>query len=89
MTAPTRRPVAPVRVCAVSGDDIAQRPDRLVTEEPLELRIHGPGQPPAPLAVTMRTPGRDFDLAVGFCATEGLAQPRAVPSVAYCLGPRL
>jgi len=63
------------------GDDIAQRPDRLVTEEPLELRIHGPGQPPAPLAVTMRTPGHDFDLAVGFCTTEVLAQPGAVASV--------
>ena len=38
----------------------------------MEIRVHGPGQDPEPLVVTMRTPGNDFDLAVGFCITEGV-----------------
>ena len=63
-----------------------ERPDRLVTEEPMEIRVHGPGQAPAPLAVTMRTPGNDFELAVGFCHSEGvLAGPDELGEVGYCL----
>src|ERR1700745_751765 len=45
-------------------------PDRVAVEEPLEIRIGG-----APVAVTMRTPGHDEELALGFCLSEGL-QPR-------------
>src|SRR5437867_5043289 len=41
--------------------------DRLAVEEPLEIRIDG-----RPVAVTMRTPGHDEELALGFCLTEGL-----------------
>lgn len=41
--------------------------DQLATEEPLEIRVDGD-----PLAVTMRTPGHDAELAAGFCLTEGL-----------------
>jgi len=41
--------------------------DRLAVEEPLEIRIGG-----EPVAVTMRTPGNDEELALGFCITEGL-----------------
>jgi FdhD protein len=55
-----------VHVRAIDGDDLLERPDRVVTEEPMEIRVHGPGQAPRPLAVTMRTPGSDFELAVGF-----------------------
>jgi FdhD protein len=43
------------------------RPDTIVVEEPLEIRVSG-----AALAVTMRTPGKDMDLAVGFLLTEGV-----------------
>jgi len=43
-------------------------PDRLAVEEPLEIRLDG-----EPIAVTMRTPGHDDELALGFCFTEGLA----------------
>src|SRR4051794_22954842 len=42
-------------------------PDELAVEEPLEIRVDG-----APLAVTMRTPGEDEELAIGFLAGEGL-----------------
>lgn len=66
-------------------DGVHDRPDRLVTEEPLELRAGGPGQEPVPVAVTMRTPGHDFELAVGFLLTEGLVvSPADVADVRYC-----
>jgi len=75
-----------VRVCAVDGDAVRDRPDKVVTEEPMEIRLHGPGQEPDALAVTMRTPGNDFELAVGFCVTEGLLRtPDDLDTVAYCL----
>jgi FdhD protein len=41
--------------------------DQVAVEEPLEIRING-----APVAVTMRTPGQDEELALGFCLSEGL-----------------
>jgi len=85
-TGPARRPVTSVRVCVVDGDGARERPDKVVTEEPMEIRLHGPGQSPVALAVTMRTPGHDFELAVGFCLTEGLLRGFAdLDSVAYCL----
>src|SRR5437016_881178 len=46
--------------------------DQVAVEEPLEIRIGG-----APVAVTMRTPGHDEELALGFCLSEGL-RPAAV-----------
>src|SRR5262245_24999898 len=80
------RPVTAVRVHAVEGDQAHVRPDRLVTEEPMEIRVQSPGRDPERLAVTMRTPGADFELAVGFCLTEGIIDdPQALASVAYCL----
>jgi FdhD protein len=49
--------------------------DRLAVEEPLEIRIDG-----RPIAVTMRTPGHDEELALGFCLSEGLpARAARVP----------
>ncbi len=49
----------------------AEEVDRLAVEEPLEIRIGG-----VPVAVTMRTPGHDEELALGFCLSEGL-QPQS------------
>jgi FdhD protein len=73
-------------VHALDGARAVERPDKLATEEPMEIRVHSPGQEPMPLAVTMRTPGHDFELAVGFCFTEGLlATVDDLDTVAYCL----
>ncbi|MCH2113070.1 MAG: formate dehydrogenase accessory sulfurtransferase FdhD, partial [Planctomycetes bacterium] len=45
------------------------RPDFVAVEEPLEIRVHG-----RPLAVVMRSPGREKDLVAGFLASEGVLQ---------------
>jgi FdhD protein len=82
----TRRPTTASRITAVDGSDARDRPDRLVTEEPMEIRVRSAGREARPLAVTMRTPGHDFELAVGFCVSEGIVtDPGDVSEVAYCL----
>jgi FdhD protein len=80
-----RRTVTPVQVVAVRHDHHLRVPDQLATEEPMEIRAAGPGQAAEAVAVTMRTPGHDFELAVGFLHTEGLiAGPADVVAVRYC-----
>jgi FdhD protein len=72
-------------VIRADGSSGRTRPDRVVTEEPMAIRLAGPRQDPADVSVTMRTPGHDFELAVGFCWNEGLiADPDQVRSVRYC-----
>ncbi|MBT3154203.1 formate dehydrogenase accessory sulfurtransferase FdhD [Streptomyces sp. CHD11] len=72
-----RRKVLRIRDGAVSS-----RPDTLVAEEPLEIRLNG-----KPLAITMRTPGDDFALAAGFLVSEGvLAAAPDLRNIVYCAG---
>ncbi|MBO0731648.1 MAG: formate dehydrogenase accessory sulfurtransferase FdhD [Acidimicrobiaceae bacterium] len=82
------RPVTAVQVQKQRPGGPVQLPDLVATEEPLEIRAAGPGQAPQPVAVTMRTPGHDFELAAGFLITEGLARADEIAGVAYCDAPR-
>jgi FdhD protein len=58
--------------------------DRVATEEPLEIRVAAPRSPAQRVAVTMRTPGHDFELAAGWLVHERVTTPDAVKSVRYC-----
>ncbi|MFL6156788.1 MAG: formate dehydrogenase accessory sulfurtransferase FdhD, partial [Marmoricola sp.] len=58
--------------------------DRLATEEPLEIRLVWPGAEARRLAVTMRTPGHDFELAAGWLIGEQIQTASAITSVRYC-----
>ena len=71
---PPTRHVTTTRIVAVRGDALEVRADRVVGEEPLEIRAAGPNQEPVAVAVTMRTPGYEDELAVGFLRTEGLIE---------------
>jgi FdhD protein len=86
-----RRPTSTTRARIVAFEDGAARTvrDRLATEEPMEIRVEEPGAEQRTIAVTMRTPGNDFELAVGFLFTEGLiAGADEVRTVRYCAVPR-
>ncbi|GAA3444268.1 formate dehydrogenase accessory sulfurtransferase FdhD [Planomonospora venezuelensis] len=76
-------PVTRVRIREFSGGAVRDRRDDLATEEPLEIRIRA-GRHRRTVAITMRTPGHDFELAAGFLHGEGVAAPGAVASVSYC-----
>jgi len=69
---PPTRHVTTRQIVAVRGASLEVRDDRVVGEAPLEIRAAGPGQEPVAVAITMRTPGHEAELAVGFLRTEGL-----------------
>ena len=66
------RHVTSAKIVSVRGDSLEFRDDRVVGEAPLEIQAAGPGQEPVAVAVTMRTPGHEDELAIGFLRTEGL-----------------
>ena len=63
----------------VDADGSRRVPDELIVEEPLAIRLDG-----ELVATTMRTPGDDFELAVGFCITEGVLHDVPIQTVRYC-----
>jgi FdhD protein len=78
------RGVTSVRAIKVRPDRHVELPEHVAVEEPMEIRAAGPGQDAVPVAVTMRTPGHDFELAAGFLFTEGLVHRGEVTAVGYC-----
>jgi FdhD protein len=68
-------PYATARIEVVRLPDGSRTVDVVAVEEPLEIRIEG-----RPVAVTMRTPGHDEELALGFCISEGLSPASARPA---------
>ena len=77
---PPTRHITTRSIVAVRGGSLELRGDRIVGEAPLEIRAAGPGQEPVAVAVTMRTPGHEAELAVGFLRTEGLIEGHEVDS---------
>lgn len=71
------------RVSRLVAGEATQRPETLVVEEPLEIRLNG-----EPLTVTMRTPGADVELAQGFLLTEGIIAERDDVVTARFCGPK-
>jgi formate dehydrogenase assembly factor FdhD len=68
--------------CGWAARPEVERPDTLVVEEPLEIRVGGKA-----LAVTMRTPGSDMELAAGFLVSEGVISAAGhVLAQRYCAG---
>jgi len=73
-----------VQVTTVEAGEVRRRGDVLATEEPLELRLVS-GQKRQTVAVTMRTPGADFELAAGFLYNEGVLGSRdELLRISYC-----
>ena len=74
-------------VWVVEKDKVRSRSDQLATEEPLEIRLVSPQKT---VAVTMRTPGADFELAAGFLYGEGVVRSRQdIERISYCVDPNV
>ncbi len=70
-------------IVEVRGDRGYRRDDLVVGEEPLAIRACGPGQSPIEVAITMRTPGDEVDLALGFLSSEGLIDGPDIDRVTF------
>src|ERR671933_2168091 len=72
-----------VQVWVVENGKVRSRSDQLATEEPLEIRLVSPQKT---VAVTMRTPGADFELAAGFLHGEGvISSAEDIEKISYCV----
>ena len=78
-------PSVEARIVSYDGERLAPKFDRLATEEPLEIRLRAGGETRT-IAITMRTPGNDFELAAGFLYNEGvLANYDALLGISFCV----
>ena len=66
-------------VTRITAGTSQRRPDDLIVEEPMTIQLDG-----TVVSTTMRTPGNDFELAAGWCFTEGLLSGAPVSGVRYC-----
>jgi FdhD protein len=72
--------ITPTTVIAVTANGVSRRDDQLAVEEPLEIRLHfyqGGELQRQSIAITMRTPGSDIELARGFLVGEGIVHSAA------------
>lgn len=77
------------RVRTVEDGRARLRSDVLATEEPMEIRLLS-GEEPRTAAITMRTPGADFELAAGFLYGEGIiSSPEDIRRISYCVDPEV
>jgi len=75
------------QVWVVENSLVRSRPDQLAIEEPLEIRLVSPRQT---VAVTMRTPGADFDLTAGFLYSEGVVNhQKDIYQMSHCVDPNV
>ena len=83
--------ISQLKIQAVNGAERGERTDKLAVEEPLEIRVanlSGYRSGYQSLAVTMRTPGQDFELAAGFLFGEGVIRHREeICDITYCVDP--
>ena len=75
----TRKRTERLIVTKVTAERVQRVPDELIVEEPMTIQLDG-----TVVSTTMRTPGNDYELAVGFCHTEGLLGGAPVKGVRYC-----
>ena len=72
------------RVSGADGDrTVRTEPDQVIVEEPMSIRLDD-----TLVSTTMRTPGHDFELAAGFCFTEGMLGGHPITDVRYCADDR-
>ena len=84
MKSPVKPPGSKTKaqVWVVENSLVRSRPDQIATEEPLEIRL----KTKQTVAVTMRTPGADFDLTAGFLYSEGVVSHREdIRQMSYCV----
>jgi FdhD protein len=86
MTTVRPGPRTRVAVAAHNHESSTRRFDYVATEEPLEIRVTAGDGSTQRLAITMRTPGADFELAVGFLVGEGVIDDAdEVETIRYCV----
>lgn len=74
-----RRRSESLLVTVYEEGSLKRRPDELIVEEPMTIQLDG-----AIVSTTMRTPGNDYELATGFCFSDGLLAGARVTGVRYC-----